>query len=330
MIDKLSNLFTFRGASVTTTELPELFPMQLTLDEFVKSDCFTIYDKILKDTIERTYGIKDDINKYLFDNCLGSENNFGLISMLSYSMLNKSDLYIVFDKSIDLLREANQQEKSEIKFDYEKQNKSSIGFYISFKNLKKTDFIKLYSSLEYILITGLNKNVNLSKAIQIKMSEMRAGVSLSDSETVISQAVAIAEALSKGKDVLLDGKDSIEMLSPDLNATEKGLQFINQKRSFYLGLPASYISGVLNSGLGDSGNADAKAIDRGLKYYYFSIIKPVFETIFGIKTSYKDQDYTQISTGLEALKTFELVDDSLVDVENKKMIINKLFDIREN
>lgn len=329
MIDSLANLFTFKGNTISDSSLPEIYPVAITQDEFVNSDAFSIYDKILKDTIERTFGLKEETNKYLFDNCLGSENQHGLISMLAYAMVNKKELYIVFDKAVDVLREATQAEKVQIKSDYEKQAQSSIGFYISFKNFKKTDFVKLYSSLEYIMVSGLNKSVNLSKSIQIKMDQMRGGVSLSDSSTVISQAQTIASELGKGKDVLLDGKDSIEMLSPNLEATEKTLIFINQKRSFYLGLPASYITGVLNSGLGDTGSADAKAIDRGLKYYYFSIIKPVFESIFQIKTSYMDQDYSQINSGLEALKTFSLIDDSLLNEESKKQIINKLFDLRE-
>ncbi len=82
--------------------------------------------------------------------------------------------------------------------------------------------------------------------------------------------------------------------------------------------------------MGDSGEGDAKAVERGLKNYFFSIVKPVLETIFGIKATFKSEDFRQISSSLEALKTFELTSDELISQDNKRIIINKLFGLPED
>lgn len=317
------------GSSSTNVELPELFPLAVAESRFIQTDVTHIYAKILTDVIERTEGIKDELMTSLWDNCLQSENSEGLISMLSKAMTDKKELFLTYDSGLKLLRKATPVEQTEIKADYLKMGKSEKGTYISFKNLDKTDMVKIYSGLEYCAIASLNKNMNLSKAVQLRMSDLRASVASMDSAAVETQAKAIATALSKGKDVMVDVKDIIETLKPDLSATEKTMTFINQRRCFYLGMPASYNVGELSTGLSDTGQADSKAIERGLKSYFFSVIKPVLESVFSIKVSFRSDDMVQVTTALEALKTFELVSDEYMSAENKLKTVNKLFGFPE-
>jgi hypothetical protein len=54
----------------------------------------------------------------------------------------------------------------------------------------------------------------------------------------------------------------IETSNPDLTSVKEAINFINQKRSFYLGLPESYISGILAGGLGDSGEATPRPLSE--------------------------------------------------------------------
>lgn len=320
----ISNLFSFKSSG-SSQELPDIFPMPIVQDDFVTTDVTNIYAKILTDVIERTDGIPDKYIPTLFDNCLASEHSYGLITMVSKAMVDKRDLFLVYDKPTNLLRKATNDEENRIKDDYKSQGQSSVGTFVSFKNYKRSDMVKLYSALEYCAIASLNKNMNLSKAIQLKMNDMRGSVALNDKADIEAQAVAIATGLANGKDIIIDGKDVIETASPDMTATDKSMQFINQRRSFYLGLPESYVTGELSGGLGDSGQGDSKAIERGLKNYYFSIVKPILESIFGISTSFKSDDFDQIDTSLNVLKTFELTSDELISQENKLKIVNKLF-----
>lgn len=324
MSNSISSWFGF-GTVTSKTELPKLFPLDIIQADFVSIDVANIYSKIITDVIERTEGINDDIIPSLWDNCLQSENSEGLVTMLSKAMVDKRELFLVYDRATGLLRKATNEEMAQIRADYKTQGESSVGTFVSFKNYRKTDMVKLYSTLEYCAISSLNKNMNLSKAIQIKMNDMRGSVALVDKADVQAQALLIAQGLGEGKDILTDAKDTIETATPDITATDKAMAFINERRSFYLGMPASYITGKAPAGLGDSGEGDAKAVERGLKSYYFSIVKPVIESVFQIKTTFKTEDFRMIQTSLNALQTLDLVSDELMAQENKLKLINKLF-----
>ncbi len=321
----LAEFFNFTTAGGSNSELPEIYPFSYRESEFVKTDCEYIFQRILTDVLERTQGIPEDLQSLFWDNCIASEASDGLVTLLSKAIVAKNDLFIVYDKALKLVRKADQKEEAQIKADYKSKNISAVGIFISFRNYSKTEFIKIYSGLEYCTIASLYKSMQLSKAVQLKISDLRGSVALMDKAAAETQGISIAQSLAKGVDVMLDAKDSIDTARPDLTATQASMDFIAQKRSFYLGLPASYITGLAPKGLGDSGEGDAKAVERGLKNYYFSIIKPVVEEIFGITTSFRSDDFRQLTSALEALKTFEITTEDLIDGDAKKEIIAKLF-----
>ncbi len=325
----LGNWFTWGSATRNTDELPILFPLNIAEKDFVAIDVLNIYSKILTDVLERTEGLPEDSQNVLWDNCLASESSQGLVTLLATAMVNKSDLFLVFDKATKVLRKATPQEMAQIQADYKAKADSDVGVYVSFKAYTRTDMVRLYSALEYCTVSALNKSMNLSKAVQLKMNDLRASTALSDKDEVLAQGRLIADWLSKGRDILLDAKDIVETATPDLTATNAAMEFLSEKRSFYLGLPCSYITGELNSGLGDTGQADAKAIERGLKAYYFSIIKPVCKALFGEDLTFKSDDFAQLDSSLNALKIFELTSEELITTENKISIINKLFGFPE-
>lgn len=326
----MGGLFSFLGADAAPTELPSIYPMPIRDTDFVNIDVQNIYSRILTDVLERTDGVEDKFQNLLWDNCLGSESQDGLVSFLAKAMVNKADLFLVYDKAVNVVRLATSEEQRIMRADYVKKNESKLGVYITFKNLKKTDMLRFYSALEYCTVGGLYKSMNLSTAIQVKISELRSSVSLSDSSKAKAQALAIANGLKLGKDVLTDAKDIIENAKPDLTSTDSALKLIANKQSFYLGLPISWITGETQKGLGDSGKADSQAIDRGLKPYYFSIIKPVLDTLFNIKTTYISEDFDGVAVANETLKTFELTSNELISHENKLKIINKIYGLPDD
>lgn len=313
------------GSDSNSAEMPNIFPLSIEQASFVKIDVLTIYRKILTDVLERSQGLTDDEQALLWDNCLASESAAGLVTMLACAMSERAELFLVYDKAIPLIRKATDTEKEQIKADYKVKAESSAGVYISFKNYEVADMIRLYSGVEYCSVGALYKGMNVSKALQLKIHDLRASTGLIDKAEVKAQALAMAKGLGEGKDIMSDAKDVIELAKPDLTATTSSMELTNQKRSFYLNLPASYITGVLNGGLGDSGQADAKAIERGLKGYFYSIIKPACKAIFAKDLEFKSDDFMQLATALEALKTFDVTSDAHMSAENKTGVINKLF-----
>lgn len=311
-------------------ELPKLFPLPINEAEFIKIDTITIYKRILTDVLERTYGIPTKRQSVLWDSCLKSESSNGLVSLLSEAMFNKAELYLVYRGELNILRKATSSEQNQIKADYEKGGDSTVGFYISFKKFELTDMLKVYSALEYCTISSLYKSENISTAIQVKINEMRKSISEGDSKGPIERASAIAQGLEQGRAVILDAGDTIEMATPDLTSVEKAMSFIDRKRSFYLGLPANYITGLSGASMSDSGEKEAKAVERGLKSYYFSIIAPVVDKMFGIVSTFKSEDFYGLTTALSALTTFNMDSGEYISHENKTQIINKLFGLPED
>jgi hypothetical protein len=325
----ISQWFGF-SASNEASELPEIFPMPILLSDFIRIDVAAIYSKILTDVLERIHGLTDDQVQLMWDNCVKSSKADGLITMLADAMANKKDLFVVFEQAVGVIREATFDEQVKIRADYEKAAESSVGVFISFKNYLRSDMVKLYSGLEYCSVSSLYKSMNLSKAVQLKVSDLRGSVSLTDSSKAIAQAKEVARSLASGKDILIDAKDVVETSSPDLDATEKSIEFIANKLSFYLGMPASYIAGEQTTGIGSTGEADQRAVERGLKGYYFSIMKPAIEAIFDATLSYKSQDFRHIQSGLDVLKAFAVTDEEFISRDNKTKIINQVFDLPED
>ena len=64
-----------------------------------------------------------------------------------------------------------------------------------FKKYRRTEMLEIYSAFEYCVLAGLNKKLNISKATQIKVKDLRASVSLADAGVAIEQAKSIAKAL---------------------------------------------------------------------------------------------------------------------------------------
>lgn len=326
----LAEFFGFITSDAPSGEIPDIFPLSISSDNFIKTDIVAIYTKILTDVLERTHGLSDDQIVLMWDNCVKSNSSDGVITLLSKAMADRKDLFLVFEDGVDVIREATAPEQDIIRKDYEAKAESDVGVFISFKNFTRSDMLKFYIALEYCTVGSLNKSMNLSRAIQLKMKDLRASVAVADSSSAKSRATEIAQGLGLGKDVLLDAEDEIVTNVPDLTSVKASIDFLIQKKSFYLGLPDSYLIGEQTSGMGTSGENDMRAVERGLKAYFFSIMKPVLESLFEVPVTYKSQDFRHIAGALDVLKIFSITDDTLVSQENKRRILNGLLDLPED
>jgi hypothetical protein len=309
------------------SEIPNIFPLALQKDVFIASDIFSTYLKILTDVIDRTSGLSKEVEPALWDNCLQSEAPSGLVSLLADAMSCKRELFIVFKASTKVVRIADKEEEKKIRADYQKNGESPTGVFVSFKDYERTDMLRIYSDFEYCVLGSLNKSLNLAKAIQMKISDLRQSVSLSDSGVAREQAKSIARALGRGNDTYMDAKDVIETAQVDTSPAEKAIAFLDSKRAFILGLPLSYIAGEQTQGIGATGQADSRAVERGLRQYYVSIIRPVTAALFKKETSFKSNDFSQIGSSLEVAKTMDLVSEAYISNDSKQEIVARAFDL---
>lgn len=310
---------------INNSSVAEIYPLNVTIDTFKRSDILNTYKKILTDTIERAHKIPDAVQLVLWDNCVQNNSSIGLVTLLACAMYEMSDLFLVFKEGV--LRKATQEEMKKIKADYDARAESSVGTYISFKKYHRSEMLIIYSALEYCVTSALYKSLNLAKAVQLKMNDLRASVSLQDSEVPRGQAKNIAEALAQGKDVIMDKNDEIVTAQIDTAPVEKAIDFLEAKKAFILGLPMAYISGEYTSGIGSTGEADMRGIEQGLKQYFISIVHPVLKAVFGIETEFKSQDFRQVAAASDIMKTFELTSDEYVSKESKQDILARMFDL---
>lgn len=331
---KLSEFFGFYNRTTSEEELPDLFPLPVKKADFIKTDVINIFAKILTDVAERTQGLNEEQAALLWDNCLMSNSQEGLITLLSTAMHDRSDLFLIYDKSINLIRKATSIEQTKIKEAYKmKAEPADVdgkrGVFISFKNFAVADMVKVYSALEYCNAGSLNKQMNLANSLQIKFSKLRESIGLPDASVAEAQAKDVATALQNGRPCILDASDQIVAGDADVEPAKASSEYVARKLSFYLGLPAAYIIGEQTGGLNATGEIDQNAVERGLKKFYFSILKPAYEAIFEVKPKYKSQNFRQISTGFEAVRTFELAGDEYLTRDQKLRIVRALFDIEE-
>jgi len=314
-------------SGATGASVEEIYPLALRCPDFVRSDILATYRKILTDCVERTHGLPDKLQQHLWDNCSVGEAPDGLITLLTKAMYDRNEIYIYFNSGTNVMRKATPQEAEQIKREYETTGKSGLGAYLSFKNFEVNDMLKIYSELEYGILRGLHKSVNVSRAVQIKIDQMRKSVALADAGLAVAQAQEIADGLRSGNDVLMDSADKIETTTPDVSPIEKAISFTEGKRAYYLGLPMSYISGTQTGGIGSTGEGDNRAVERGLKAFFYSILRPAILAIFGITVEFKSSDFRELDTALETAKTFELVSDTTLSRKAKSTILARVFNI---
>lgn len=314
------------GTKTTELSLGEIFPLKIIAqDTFIKQDVLSTFKKILRDVLAKTHGLNDEQSQAMNDSCVATDAAKGLVTLLSETMYNQTDIYIVYKNNV--IRIADAEEKKQIEADYKKQASSKVGIYVSFKNYDAATRLKLYSALEFLSTCSIYAQSNLSKSVQVKIDKLRASVSLTDADAAIAQAQAIASALKAGNATLLDSGDAIVVPTVDTSAIEKALEFINAKRAEILGMPITWLEGVTASGLSNSGEADQRAVERGLKFYFDWIIRPVCYALFGVKVTFKTQDFRLLTSALEALRTFDMTSDSYLPQEKKIEIVARVFDI---
>lgn len=303
------------------------FIFTLAESDFIKADLELTYAKILTDTFERVHGLPQDVKPVLWDSCVQSEASRGLVSLLASAMCDSRDLFLVYSAPLKVIREATSAEAALIRADYAKQAKSDKGIFISFKKFHITPMLKIYSALEHACLASLYKTTNLSKAIQYKVKNMRASISLADSAPAIEQAKSIAKALGDGQDIMVDGEDSIETASPNIDPTKNAIGFLQSKRAYILNAPLAYVTGEQAMGIGTTGEADMRAIERCLKGFFNTIVAPLCLAIFSVTVEFRSEDFRDVQSGLEVLKTFDLVTDEYISKETKQETVARFFDL---
>lgn len=322
----LSGIFKKNDAN-STSDIDPFWLLSISQALFCELQLRAIYTRILTDVIARSETIPTVYRSLLRDSMEGFGQR-GLVEHIVHAMANQSDLVLKYEAGI--LYVPNYGEKQQIVDGWKNGIKPANTLLLSFRNYYKTTIMRQYLHHKYLLLGTQHRALNLSSALIMKIDNMRATVSLKDSPVAIEQAREIAIALVNGSPAILDSKDIIELPKVDIGPIKEVANDLQSEISLILGLPLSWVAGKQKVGLGDSGDADARAIDRGLEPYFWESIYPAFELLFGVKLKFRSENFEMLAQGLEALRTFELIGDDLISLENKRRIISSLLNIEND
>lgn len=306
--------FGFMTPKVQSTELESLFPLSLRANPFQKWYITDLYRHILTDCYNKADGINPKDEGMFWDSVVTTEQPEGLITLLAEAMYNKQKIYLGYKAGV--VSKATSVEQADIDQKLKEKKKLRNEIVCDFTEFAKTDLLLLYSSLIYNVIDTSNTGLNISKAVQIKIDNLRNSIADSNAADPIKQAKTINRGIKEGKSVMLDGKDIVEIPSFDITPTEKSIEVINGLVANVLGVPLSYVNGALATGISTTGESDELAVDRGLKYYFNSIFKPVFTGLTGISVSFKVDNWRKLASVSDLIP---IVEGSIYIPEEEKL-----------
>ena len=277
------------------------------------------FDKIIFPDAEKDF--KDKITPSFYDNLSVEGINKGIIKNLAYGIVQNQKVFLVNASAGDniIVRQGTQEElqkyekeqgniKNQIQMDFTKYNQSKV--------------LKLFYSMIYWIIRATNTNVKISNSVLVKIAKLRELVAKEDAEEVIKQAKEINDAIKRGNSIVADKDDTMERLEINSQATKDALDVAFSLVSGLIKMPLSFVNGELTTGLTQTGDSDNLAIERGLKNYYYTILKPCTEKLFDTKIRFTSDNTAKLKTLIGILPQLEL--STLLTDDEKRAIIEDL------
>lgn len=322
MTNKFLNIFKYNTGGQIAVDCINPYAVSMDRTAFINFKTALIYAKILKRCYAKSTGLTDEQALNLWDSAELSLPKYGVINLIANAMMNKAELYLVYDNGI--ARVATNEEQQTIKKDYDDKAHSSVGVLVNFQKYTMTDIIKLYMGLIFDVMQAANTNINLSKALQVKILDMRKTLSVSAVDDPREQAKNICEALKEGKSVATDAGDSI--VTTDLQTTPvvDSLKMIYGLLAAEIGVSTSFVCGELTSGMAVTGEADVNANEDGIKDFFNSVFKPILDKLFGVQIKFKTDNFRRLKEFAQMIPYIE--SSEIVTDEQKKEFLEFIFE----
>ncbi len=306
--------------AVTPTEFMLSCPFRFGMDGTVFIHLFIthFYKKILTDCVHRTAGLTDEQKATLWDSSVATEQNEGLISLLAEALYGKAEICLVYKNGV--VREADEEEKELIK----ENRLNDYGVCVNFTKYALTDMLRVFAGMLLAILQSANTGMNVAKALQIGIADLRQTVADGNKEEAIAQAKAINDSLKEGKSILKDAADVVSATPFDSEPMEKSLQVFFGLLSFFTGFNATYLAGDLVSGLSGTGEGNEIAIERALANYFNMLLKPVLDALFKVSVKFKSNNWRKLAEIASLLPTLEVTE--LIDTDTKKALLKEILE----
>ena len=304
------------------TDLIAPFCVEMKAADFVDFKVIPLYAKILRRCYAKSSGLSDEQAANLWDSVDLGDAQHGIINKVSFAMAKKKELILFKDGGI--VREAEQAEADQIKKDYEERGRSEKGVYLNFKKYAMTDVLRLYMAFIFEIIRGAWVNVNLTKALQLKIADARKTIAASDAADPMQVASNVVSALKDGKSVFLDAGDEVKTTDLQTQAIKDALSLVYGLLAGELGVSTSFICGELTSGMAVTGEADVNANEDGIKDFFNSVFKPIMDKLFGVSLKFKSDNWRRIKEFAQIIPFVETAE--YISEEKKRELLERLFE----
>lgn len=304
------------------TDLIAPFCVEMKAADFVDFKVITLYAKILRRCYAKSSGLSDEQAANLWDSVDLGDAQHGIINKVSLAMAKKKELILFKDGGI--VREAEQAEADQIKKDYEERGRSDKGVYLNFKKYAMTDVLRLYMAFIFEIIRGAWVNVNLTKALQLKIADARKTIAASDAADPMQVASNVVNALKDGKSVFLDAGDEVKTTDLQTQAIKDALSLVYGLLAGELGVSTAFICGELTSGMAVTGEADVNANEDGIKDFFNSVFKPIMDKLFGVSLKFKSDNWRRIKEFAQIIPFVETAE--YISEEKKRELLERLFE----
>ena len=311
----------FGKPNVQDTVIEISFPLYMRKEKFIEWYIKHIYSRIMFDCRARSLNIAEEYNNIFYDSFISTEMPQGLISIVADAMYRRSKLYLVYKAGV--VSSATQEEQKIIDDKIKNGQKLKNEVLIDLKNFDNTDLLRVYSEILYKALETSNAGMSMSQSVILKMKDYRGTISVATADDAKTQGTAIAKAVKRGKGVMIDSGDTIELPNFDIDPMEKSVVFINGMVANALGVPLSYINGALTTGISTTGESDELAVDRGLKYFFYAIFKPIVDNLLNIKIQLKTENWRKLASVSNIIPVIE--GSSIIAEDRKKQLVEELF-----
>lgn len=304
------------------TDLIAPFCVEMDVKDFVDFKVITLYAKILRRCYAKSSGLSDEQAANLWDSVDLGDAQHGIINKVSFAMAKKKELVLFKDGGI--IREAEPEEAEQIKRDYEERGRSDKGVYLNFKKYAMTDVLRLYMAFIFEIIRGAWVNVNLTKALQLKIADARKTIAASDAADPMQVASNVVSALKEGKSVFLDAGDEVKTTDLQTQAIKDALSLVYGLLAGELGVSTSFICGELTSGMAVTGEADVNANEDGIKDFFNSVFKPIMDKLFNVSLKFKSDNWRRIKEFAQIIPFVETSE--YIEEDKKRELLERLFE----
>lgn len=301
------------------------FKLYMTEANFVQIETKELFRNLLIECYNKSTGLSEKQSLAMWDNFdrYNDKTTSGFIGLISEAMTNKTTVYIVYDRTTNVIRKATSQEQAQIREDYRDKTKSDVGIMANFSKYDKADIIKVYYALLYNVVDGLNTSINVTKSIKFMANLLREKINKESAEDIIKQARAIVENLKNGNPVLIDSEDKLESTTVDVKPVESAVDFICGRIAGEMRVSLSYVNGKMTSGISSTGEADEQANERGIEIIFNSIFKPLADNLFKVNLQFQSDNYHRLSAYSQILPIIE--SSEIIEEEQKLEFVKEMF-----